>query len=253
MSHIFKGNTAACLRHLAAAIGSDNTKRDIVARFADVDSGTVRRWFKSGRVPIGETLIRARFYMEFLGYEVEEVQVLNPVIRSAAEMLAFGASTIPEIVKFLGYTEGKVGVEAVLAVFRGAQGVSPKRYEDLKILVELNQELTEGKKKATQRISFEDVQPRHHRSVQAPLPPRLRLGERSPLNLRQLLIESAAKQVEALLPLAQAIESDEFTAEERAKLRELAGGNGVFKLANTLSRLCGERSRAMHSSQQQPV
>lgn len=250
MNPIFKGSTAACLKHLADAINDDTAKRHIIARFADVDPGTVRRWFKNERTPIGEPLIRIRFYLEFLGYDVEELHVLDVIIRDAARMFAFGVATIPEIVQLVGYTEGKSGIETVIAIFRGARRTSRKRIEDFGAFVEMNQGVFAEKKRVIRRIEIGTASQLPARPAQASLLPRPRLGERSQLNLRQLFIESAAKQVKALLPLVQAIESDTFTPEERTLLRELSGGDGVFKLANILTRLCGERSRAMHSNQQ---
>lgn len=251
MNHPFKGNTVACLKHLAIAIGNDTAKRDVIARFADVDSSTVRRWFKDERTPIGEPLVRTRFYLELLGYDVEELQALDAVVRDAARMFSFGVASIPEIVQLVGYTEGRSGIETVIAVFRGAQGISRKKHKDLEAFVEMNREIFAEKKRMVKRIEIGTVNQLPVRSVQSALSPRQRFGECSPLDLRRIFIESAAKQVLVLLPLMRAIESDAFSAEERTLLRELSGGDGVFKLANILTRLCGERTRAMHSSQQQ--
>ena len=48
-----------------------------------------------------------------------------------------------------------------------------------------------------------------------------------------------------MLPLAEYVESDACTPEERKLLRALAGIDGVFRLANVLNRLCGEKVREL--------
>jgi hypothetical protein len=52
-----------------------------------------------------------------------------------------------------------------------------------------------------------------------------------------------AGMVKAALPLAELVLTDEFSADDRAELRKLCGGDGVFRLSNRLSNLCGETAR----------
>jgi hypothetical protein len=63
-------------------------------------------------------------------------------------------------------------------------------------------------------------------------------------------ISEFAKLAKKMLPLAKKLASDEFTAEDRARLRELAGTSTIFELKNELVKLCGERARAQLLNQE---
>jgi len=252
MSAVFKGTTAACVAHLAEATKGDLEKRKTIVSFVGVTDSTVRRWFRGEMIPVGEPLLRLRFYMEFLGYNVAELQSLNPPVRDAARLFAFRIATLREIAQLVGYSEGRGGTDTLLAVFRGTQGVSKQRLDEFTSFVEVYGDQLLEKKRSTKKIQLNDgtsrtsaeddlgaaKQPR----VVHPLRPVVQPRD------RDVIIESLGASVKALIPLARAASSDGFTAEERARVRELAGGDGVFRLANLLFRLCGERARKMHSS-----
>lgn len=253
MSMIFKGTTAECLVHLANATKEDHfRKRKMLASFVGVGDEAVYHWFKKGALPVGEPLLRLRFYLEFLGYNVEELQTLAPPIRDAARLFAFRVATLPEIAQLVGYPEGRSGIDTLLKVFRGTQGVTKQRLEQFTSFVELYGEQLSEKKRTTQKIQLNEsasgVQsggaPEVVKTPQVVHPLRPPVQPRD----RDVIIESLGTSVKALIPLARAVSSDNFTADERARVRELAGGDGVFTLANLLYRLCGERARKMHSN-----
>ena len=54
-----------------------------------------------------------------------------------------------------------------------------------------------------------------------------------------------AHLMQTALPLAKRLASDDYSAEDRKKLRELAGKHTIFELNNELAKLCGERARKM--------
>ena len=67
-----------------------------------------------------------------------------------------------------------------------------------------------------------------------------------------LILKKLAKLLNEALPLAQRVESEEFTSEEREQLRTLTltpdgRSQAVFALSNVLFRLCGESSRRLLS------
>lgn len=259
MNTLFKGCTAACLKHLAHAIEVDYLeKRKVIADFVGVSDGTARRWFRGLMLPVGEPLIRLRFYLEFLGYRVDEIELLNKPIRDAARLFAFGVASLTEVMGLVGFSEDRNGASQLLAVFRGTRGISTRKLRDFESFVELYGERLAEKQRAIHKVVQTDS--RHNNDhLQSPTTevtppiisrlPRIKRGKTP----REALIESLAGSIVALIPLAQSISSDEFTAEERAQVRELSGSNGVFTLANLLYRLCGERTRTMHSSIQHPA
>jgi hypothetical protein len=62
-----------------------------------------------------------------------------------------------------------------------------------------------------------------------------------------------AELLREALPRASRIASDEFSSEDRARLRELSGAQTVFELVNELTLLCGERARNNIRSAQKSV
>lgn len=254
MSAIFTGTTAECLAHLARSTKADRfNKRKILASFAGVGDETVFRWFKEVSLPVGEPLLRLRFYMEFLGYNVEEIQKLPPYIRDAARLFAFRVVSLSEMAQLLGYPEGRSSTDTLLGVFRGVRRVTKLRQEEFMSFVKAYGEQLSEKERVTPKILLNDDA---NNAQAVPVPEAikplqvahlLRPSKQQP-HERDVIIESLAGSVKALIPLARAVSSDSFSAEERALVRELAGGDGVFILANLLYRLCGERARKMHSS-----
>jgi hypothetical protein len=63
------------------------------------------------------------------------------------------------------------------------------------------------------------------------------------IKFSDLIVASVAHHAQAMLPLAEALLSDEFTPADRERVRELAGAKTIFLLANALNGLCGERAR----------
>jgi hypothetical protein len=57
-------------------------------------------------------------------------------------------------------------------------------------------------------------------------------------------MKAFADLVHAMLPFAELLASDEFTARERVALRQLCGGSSIFELSTNLNRLCSETARA---------
>lgn len=241
----FKGSTKECFTHLVKGMG-DNllSSRKLIASFTGVLDSTVARWIKDSVAPKGESLLRLRFYLEFLGYNVEELLELNPLIRNAARLCAFQVETLTTVAHLVGYPEGRNGIDGLIAVFRGTRSMSEKRLQHLASFVELYSDQLKGKQQATQKV---EVMPHKQITPEVPKRPLISRMSRQPLEAREAIIASIAYSVLALIPLAVIISSDTYTAADRKQVRERAGGDGVFKLANLLYRLCGERTRTIHS------
>jgi hypothetical protein len=252
---IFKGNTVECIQHFANEI---KTRRDHflirkkVADFVGAGESAVYRWFSGKNPPVGEGLIKIRFYLEHQGYEVKELAGLRPEVRDAARLYAFGILTLSELVVLFGHPPGRGGLDTLLSVFRGMEGISSERAQLYREFISAYAEQLPAKQQELQKIELNS-----NKDVPAVSLVRLGASERSKPKPAQLTLRTSidsheaimvafSGQVKALIPLAELIESDTFTPEQRARTRELAGGDGVFKVANMLFRLCGERARNMH-------
>ena len=61
------------------------------------------------------------------------------------------------------------------------------------------------------------------------------------------VIHALAHLLQAMIPLANSLQSDEYSVEERKQFRAFAGDN-VFELSTSLNRLCSETARSHHAS-----
>ena len=241
------GNTGKCLAHLARAIkGRDfYEKRKIIAVFADVKDSTVHGWFSANQMPAGEPLIRLRFYLEFLGYDVEELCALHQTVRDAGRLYAFGIAPLSEVADLVGYSGGNAN-DSLVKVFRGARNVPQERLQQFASFVELYEKQLDEKQRNTINVLVGTSD--NHRSEKVSVPVRSRprtIGES-----HAALIETLAASVKAMLPLAEYALSNSFTAEERQHVRDLADGNGVSRLSLLLTKLSGEAARSALTKQQ---
>lgn len=237
---LVEGTTERCLAHLAKAIqGRDFfEKRKMIADFVGVGDEAVHRWFKNGALPVGEQLVRMRFYLEFLGYKVSELDELDVQVRNAARLFAFGIVSLSEIADLLGYVE-KSGTDSLLKIFRGTRGVSSEKIQQIQAFVELYEKQLDGKRRGTVSVLTATSDDRRSEEASIITRPSLRtVGEG-----HSTLIEALAAAVKAMLPLAEYVLSDSFTANERQRVRELAGGDGVSRLSLLLTKLSGEAAR----------
>ena len=242
-----RGTTKQCLAHLAKVIKGSQffDKRKMIANFAGVGDFTVHEWFSAGRMPVGEPLIRLRFYLEFLGYEVEELQELSSEVRDAARLCAFRVASLAEIAEFVGYGgTGRSPIDALLEVFRGKRGVSRQKLGQFKSFVELYGAGLEEKERATPHVLRVTSS-----GVQLPEVMATRPTSHDEVGNQSAVAESFAGLITAMLPLAEYVLSDRFTAGQRSRIRELAaGGRGVSRLSNLLTQLSGEAARTALSN-----
>ncbi|MFC1656547.1 hypothetical protein ACFL14_01085 [Patescibacteria group bacterium] len=68
---------------------------------------------------------------------------------------------------------------------------------------------------------------------------------------KDAIIRATASNIQALDSLVGLVLSDSFTAEDRAKIRQLAGSDTVFRTSNSLNRLCGETARRKISQKEE--
>lgn len=256
----FQGTTSECLKHLASVTKNDKEKIRFIANFCGTGLITTEGWLKGAGFPRGEYLFKLKYYLEFLGYKVKELEYLDKEIRDAARVCAFGILTLSELAGFVGYSGTQRGeynrgnsIDTLLTVLRGSHGVSVKKLQMFaKVAETYNLELS-GVQHRTEKIHIASKVQNLHVESPEEVPVTLKkpfnhINLQTESDVHAAIIKSFAQSVLALTPLAKLLESDEFTAEERAQLRELSGGRGVFEFANSLYRLCGERSRREHSA-----
>lgn len=251
----FRGPTAQCWKHFVDA-EFDGNKKAALAHFVGVkeNGSAMRGWFtfKKGKpytFPVGENLIRLRFFLDHTGYQVSEVQKLEAPIRDCGRLLAFRIIEIQDIIQALNFKVSNGDPSHVLTVLRGQNGFSAERLKKLKDFVEEFREFLPEKQQKVPSLRYRGQKNTFTTPMQKPIqhtaPAREhKFASKAPnVTDKKDLIEGFAMVVKGLVPFARYLLSEACTPEDRDKLRQLAGGDGVFHLSNALNRLCGEQAR----------
>ena len=192
-------------------------------------------------------MLRLRFYLDFLGYDVEEIRDVKSPVRDVAEMVAFGILSLGEAASLLEYVEGPTGNKALLQIFRSERKVQDAKLPLFAQVVDAYATQLAAKKQSTQKMELPVTQGLSGQLAgsmvldMATLP----LITDAPED-RERLIFAASQLVILLFPLVDILASDTCTPEDRDKFRTMAGGNGVFLTANRIHNLfdcCSESSR----------
>ena len=239
----YRGDTAKCLELFRRDYGS-STGRELLVQFMGVNEATVRRWLSGGK-PHGENLIRIRYLLEAFGYESRELNHLSEAARNLGRAVAFRVVSIDEVVQALDF-QSEEPQQSVFRVLLGKVDTTSLRTSVMEDLVDSKREEVERQIVAFKMtMSACSSSPILNRSSVPGRPPKVG----SPV-VKSDAVEMLAHLVCAMLPLAEDIVSDRFSPKDRERLRELAGGDGVFNLSTNLNRLrvamnrlCGERAR----------
>lgn len=247
MRYGFRGTMEKCLEHFVAEnkfnvpSGTIFSKRNRICLLLGVGNNTGHAWFNKERLPLGEQALRLRVFLEFLGYTIMEREMLMPILSELSVQIALGTVSRKDVADYLGTT-----VDVVLDMISGRQGVSAQREETVKALLELHRSDTAQRKKEWLDVIAlldlagiaNDPQVAVHAMTTTMPTVRTKDASDSVAMLAHLLM--------AIKPLAERVDSDEFSAEDRKRLRELVRNgrsNLVFDLSNIFTRLCGERAR----------
>lgn len=238
-----RGTLKEGLQHLCSLILVSTVNKDEIAvtlsDLLKVDRAFAA-WVNGECLPKGENLFKLEFLLSLVGYSVMKEMEVSSAVASLSAMVATDIYTIDDIVRATQTTE-----QTVHRWLSGKLDQSNSRKAIIRDLVlrrqeRLSSETSIWKAKLTSLglIANDD------KTVQVAGAPST--SPCSVENTHQVMIDSLAGLINAAIPLAQAILSDDFTAEERRLLREATvkgRTNGVFELSNLLSRLCGERAR----------
>lgn len=253
MSYILKGTTEKCLVHFRDAPFSGD-KKAVLAKFCRVNAAsTVRRWLSKGQTklrPVGVTLIRLRYYLELLGYEVSELSKLSKPLYIAGGLVAFGLVEIDELVTQFEIPGGRGGRCQLLAVWHGEQGMSPERLKKVAAYVaagKFEQLLAEARQQ-TPRLEYRGEKLSAIRPAAPVQPMPAPTVARQRQNSEDPIVGSLADLIKAMTPLARAVASNAYSAEDRNRLRELTGKGVIFEASNLLSSLCSETALGLNSA-----
>jgi transcriptional regulator with XRE-family HTH domain len=180
-------------------------------------------------MPQGMNLIRLLGLFQLLDYQVEEVELLTPIQRVVMRVLVSGKISLADLTSQVKVSEG--------TVLRWALGKTEPSTDKMCILEEIFISLTE-------EVLKEDAR-RNQEIKKLGVITESQISVGSGVNHKQI-IGAFVDHLNVILPLAEQLLSDEFSADERKQLRDLTtrgDSHGVFVLSNALNALCGEKAR----------
>jgi hypothetical protein len=218
------------------------------------NEGTLRRWFVDS-APNGVYRIRLQQYLSDVGYKIKELQTAAEEIRLACQLLSYDLASEEEIASGFGIPEHRWSrlpnmlVRGTMADDRLAKGrlyLSPLRT----ILAEVH----EGRILAlSNTVPSTAPKPGSAKAEPAALPvPSVPTSSAPPEHVikdHDAVIQATAAMLTSVYPLLQLVNSDQYSAEERADLRKKLGFFGAMQISTELNRLCSERARDQFKSE----
>ncbi len=230
-----------CLVDFGSRILGDFHFRNKMCGILKINAATGHQWFDANIMPKGENLLKLRLILELNGYYLVEKTSISPGIWKLGNLIALGSVSLEEARHVLGFKN----VQDVYNLCFGKQKTSPERMASLENFCRLFETDPESKKEYQKKLKqWQEnsvfVKPGNKPVPESPTKTAPRLIERT------AAIKSLAHLIRAAIPLAEYIVSDDFSIQERERLRELTKegrSNGVFDLSNLLNRLCTETAR----------
>jgi hypothetical protein len=215
--------------------------RNKVCDLLGISQSAGYKWFDRGIMPKGVNRLKLFVLLELLGFVVEERQQLTSLQRQVSDCLVFSSATLEDIAAL-----ASTNSDTVLRWANGFTEPVPSTVRALEEALSLyKSEIAETLKRWQESIGKIGLESSHQRpqetSVDGPS------SEGSSNVLHDHVVERVAMLVKSLEPLARRLVSDEFSPEDRKRLRELTAlqdqSHSVFELSTHLNRLCGEKAR----------
>jgi len=227
MEKLFVGTTEDCLKHYREKIGKKkeavSSAYDEIGKLVSVNRDTISAWFCGKNKPISINLLIIRHFLSDKGYGVKELRDLPLEVFNLSWLIAHKKLSMEEAEKSLGLTK-----EQIMRYVLAYQGISDERKEKIKKLIE-----PFANQIPSAKISQGELLAKA---------PDKSVGTTTDKS-KESVITLLAQLIKSALPLADYVESDECSPEDRRLLRKQSGGDGIFRLLNVLYNLCGESVR----------
>ncbi|MBT6690899.1 hypothetical protein HOB10_01015 [Candidatus Parcubacteria bacterium] len=228
----FSGNARQCLDHYAGTLPTGKSQvlaaRKPLADFCKASDPLAYRWLNGKKMPSGKNLIRLKYFLHSRGYDVAELRDLAPQVLSLGWIISIGRMSFDEACQKLGYA----GRDSFFPVLNNVCNAGRAKLAMIEAILK--------------RYPAEDFVGLNDRPI---LKTSQRTERSLPTSLRQssrdAIFQALKGQVEALLPLAQAVLSDEFSDNDRRQLRRSISDDGLYNAAQALHGLCSKESRKL--------
>ncbi len=242
-----KGSTIECFRHYATHVlppkGARNssTAKEPMARFIGVAPDAITGWLHRDTEPVGASLLKLRFFLDAVGYEVTELRVMQGTVNyMLAEMLAYDVVTTQEALELFGFSRPKTIYHLAFGKGGTSEGPASKienhYWKSADALTQAKNALREQLGRPLEEALLPAEVPAATTTRREPSPPKtVASGE------EDSLLELIANLVNTLTPHLERIVGT--NRGQRDRLRKLVGGDGMFRLSIASSKLCSEKAR----------
>lgn len=253
---VFSGPFAQCLKHYAKCLERIYSVKNRVqgrrplAEFTGAPDNSVYRWLAGSSAIEGERYLRTLYFLEAQRYEIVELRMLPNVVWQIGWLIAQNRITLADVLAKTNYSPGHF-----LRLFRDSSGkMQADRKSALEQLVKhfdnvpsrfLDQDVTEDTPSPVLTAN-ERNEILSRDTMGAPskkkLPPAVKAVRRD--------IEILSHLIQAALPLAEWMNSDQCTEEDRQILRQLTkegwqDGTALFRLSTALNGLCSKKAHEL--------
>lgn len=253
---IFSGTFEQCFEHYAQTLPNDKLlrrpSRQPMADFVCVLPVTIARCFSEKKFPSARSLFFFKHFFQLIGYDVTDLPKMHKEEFMLGQLITSQTIAVSEVVARLGYSE-----QHFWEALKEQKMLSGKRLLAQKLIKELRlpfeQKQAEWRQRAfaysTLKNNQNDTAPKPpvviDTSSKAPAPPAPVPAVKPTSNPDSHggIISALAQLIKSAAPLATLVNSDEFSAEERRKLRDQCDVNLIFDFTNNMLGLSGEKSR----------
>lgn len=216
---ILYGDTDKCFRNFVEKAGNCNAESvKMLADFVGISREAAQKWMIGQRTPIGENLISLRYFLDNIGYRVEELETLTPEVRQLGLAFVQKKTTIDDMASLLGYSR-----ESIFRIILGKQVPMKDKADEIKeILSALD--MLPAEDKIPKVINFDSR------------------TEQSILN-DDAVISMLGSHINGMTPLIKHLLSDQCSPATRKKFREVIGINNIYDFSDIFRKLLSEASR----------
>lgn len=207
-STIYTATTFECIQHLGKNEFS-LIERTELERKLDSNWITIRRWMNGSNMPKGTRLIKLRVLLLQRGYRITDLEGFDNITILLCCMLASGELSLDDIRKALDYRSENEVLRLLL---------TPGYFT----------RMSTGRQLKAQALAKVDM---------------TAVAETKTHFTNDMVLKATSNLIKALLPFAESIAADNFSADERKRLRELSGSETIFRLSNAIVALTGEKAR----------
>ena len=245
---ILTGSTADCLRHYLKQLPWGTREiaeaRQPLVDSVGVDPNSIRRWFVEPSMPVGLALVKLRYFLETIGYQVTDLDALEQPVRHLGKLISLGVVDVETASDQIGFSE----VSKLFRLLHGNSGLSEERRPAVEEIC------------SKHPLEKALVTPRAVASVEHPIPLLPTEHEKGAISVEDdvfNLLVSLNGLSALLTPRLEHMLSNGFTSAQRQAFRDRAGQGLVFKLSNRfyalnklLNALCSEKAREITSTNQ---